>query len=547
MKNPLHVLLLAVLCAIPAAMCAQAPFTVMDSLDVNNIKVAHDVHGGMWHDQNSHAFCEFPKGSGKHIGFAAGLWMGGFDAAAQLSVSAHTYGGNNDYWPGPVPISGMLSYAESEKWARIWKVTKESLDTFFSLSVHTLVNTPRSILEWPGKGNIYATGYNNVPLGLSPTNYLPVTAPFVNVGGNPQVYEPLLGDYPLLKGDAMLWNTYTDVGPTHNETNTPPLRIQVACMTYGYKRNSIIDNVIFYEYLTYNANSVEIDSFTISLFADLDLGYGFDDYIGYDSTRSLGIIYNGGTNDTKYQDTIPMAGVRVLQWDFLDTCGTFIPAGSAMYNNNSAHPVTGSPTSGSQYYNYMTGSWRNGTPLVDGGNGTGPGVQVKYVYPGNPNTAEWSECGEMNPPGDRRIIISRNLGKLMPGQVNRFAFALVASPPKFQNGCPNADFTDIRAVSDTAEKYFCNPLLHLGVRNIPESMANLMVYPNPATSEMILDVPFAKGEEVLVYDATGRRVHTAVRRNGEKLVMDVNGLADGVYLVWYQSTQGRRTATFVKQ
>ena len=519
----------------------------MDSLDVNNIKVAHDVHGGMWHDQNLQPFCEFPKGSGKHIGMAAGLWIGGFDAAAQLSLSAHTYGSNNDYWPGPVSFSGPLSYTESQKWARIWKITRESLDTFFSLPVLTLANIPKSILEWPGAGNIYATGYNNMSLNFLSVPTIPGTAPFVNVGGNPQSYEPLMGDYPLLKGDAMLWNTYTDFGPTHDETNAPPMKMQIACLVYGYKRNSVIDNVIFYEYTTYNFNSNVIDSFSLGLFADLDLGYSFDDYMAYDSTRNLGIIYNGGGHDMHYQDTIPMAGVRVLRWDYFDTCGNFVPASNAMYNNNSADPVTGSPTAASQYYNYLTGSWRNGTPLVDGGNGTGPGVQVKYVYPGSPNTAEWSECGEMNLPGDRRIIISRNSGKVMPGEVNRFAFALVASPPKYQNGCPNADFTDIRAVSDTAEKYFCNPLLHLGVSNIAESKASLMVYPNPATAEMILDVPFGGGEEVVIYDATGRRVHTSVRRNGEKLVMDVSGLANGVYLVWYQSSDGRRTATFVKQ
>ena len=80
------------------------PFTTKEYLDINNIRAAQLVHGDMWWDPATSApQCEYPKGSGKHVGFAASLWMAGYDSQGQLKVAAQTYRSDgNDYWPGPI-------------------------------------------------------------------------------------------------------------------------------------------------------------------------------------------------------------------------------------------------------------------------------------------------------------------------------------------------------------------------------------------------------------------------------------------------------------
>ena len=61
------------------------PFTTKEYLDINNIRAAQLVHGDMWWDPATSApQCEYPKGSGNHVGFAASLWMAGYDSQGHL-------------------------------------------------------------------------------------------------------------------------------------------------------------------------------------------------------------------------------------------------------------------------------------------------------------------------------------------------------------------------------------------------------------------------------------------------------------------------------
>ncbi len=56
-------------------------------------------------------------------------------------------------------------------------------------------NTPIPILEWPANGNPFAKGAGGVALVVNHD-----LAPFVDVNGDGK-YNPLLGDYPAMKGD----------------------------------------------------------------------------------------------------------------------------------------------------------------------------------------------------------------------------------------------------------------------------------------------------------------------------------------------------------
>jgi hypothetical protein len=215
----------------------QTAFPYINYVDINNIKAATLVHGDLWWNTTlQYASCEFPKGSGKNIQFACSLWLSGFDAGNNLHVAAQTYRQTgNDYWPGPLDTNDTLTYATSQSWAYIWKVNQSDINTFNTISTHTIANTPTDILHWPAKGNPYAQGAGSTVLSINQD-----MAPFVDVNAD-GVYNALQGDYPAIKGDQTLFWVFSDNGPTHTETNGAPFKVEIHAMAYAYSRGTPVD------------------------------------------------------------------------------------------------------------------------------------------------------------------------------------------------------------------------------------------------------------------------------------------------------------------
>lgn len=281
-------LLLLLLTGITTASSAQTPFTRKDSINVNHINATVLLHGDLWNNPaTGKASCEYPKNSKKHISHAGSIWMSGYDESNQLHVTAQTYRQDgNDYWPGSLDASGTLSATVSAEWARFWKIRRTDIQYFLSLPEHTTLNTPISIMTWPAAGNTHATGAGLAPLSIPVGTSM---APFVDINGN-GIYEPLEGDYPDVKGDEALWWVYSDNGPTHDNTNGLPLGVEVHALSYAYSRNTLMDNVVYYEYTITNKSTHTYSNVRVAQFSDGDVGDYMDDYIGFDSAHRMSIF-----------------------------------------------------------------------------------------------------------------------------------------------------------------------------------------------------------------------------------------------------------------
>lgn len=69
-----------------------------------------------------------------------------------------------------------------------------------------------------------------------------------------------------------------------------------------------------------------------------------------------------------------------------------------------------------EFYNYMTGAWRDGTPLTAKGLGYNPGnpnlLRTGIAFPGYPDDSEaWTELNTQSPSGNRRALFNFDLGK----------------------------------------------------------------------------------------------------------------------------------------
>lgn len=542
---------------------AQTPFNTIEYIDANNVRASALVHGDMWWDPaTSKPSCEFPKGASTHVSTAAGLWMSAMDQQAQLHVSAQTYRiAGNDFWPGPLDSATATSYTTSSAWARIWKVNSSEISAFIADTPHTLANIPVSILEWPAKGNPYAKGANNTPLTVNRD-----MAPFFDADNNGS-YNPLNGDFPLIKGNQMLFWVFNDDGPLHNNTNGSPMHMEIKAVAYSYLMpGHPLNNIVYYEFNISNRSANSYNGYRFGFHADVDLGNFSDDFIGFDSSHRMGIVYNGKPTDGiglpgEYNTSIPVAGVTLIQLPG-DTLTSYMPAGSFMYYNNDNSGL-GNPANAAEYDHYLRSRFRDNTHLINdyiapgiASTGHGTGTNVNYVFPGNPNSSGlWSECQSGNPPGDRRFVVASGDATFAAGATKKIGMALVITNPG-NTGCPNSSFSSINIAADTAWWYYYHPLATItypqggngnGIANVV-SQKTLRIYPNPASNLLYIDAATGNSEaSVTLYDGTGRMIRPSFSRKNNTLEVDIAALPDGIYTVWYRSGNISQSNVFVKQ
>ncbi len=456
-----------------AAGCKEAQATI--DLNINNVRARIMTGGDMWYDRGTGtAQYEIPNGSGKNSLFAGSSWIGGYDAQGQLKVAAQTYRQNgNDYWPGPLdPDTKSIDAATCSEWDRFWRVDKSVINSFKELIRQgpDAVSDPKFdvIKEWPAKGNGYAKGANGNRLSILTASTFDY-APFVDVNGDGN-YDYKDGDYPDITGDQYIWWVFNDKGNIKGETKTDAIGLEVQTSAFAYSTKDALNDASFFIYRIINRGPLTMDSTYMATWTDADLGYAFDDYIGCDTVRGLGIEYNGNSIDGSggpgtYGNHVPMVGV-----DFFKGPHKYIhmPDGTikdsllsmqafTYFNNDNGN--YGNPTNGVEIYNYMTGSDRKGEIFNNDFHGPGipsnattAGPKTRFVFFGDPDKDTWSECTCGNPVGDRRFIHSAGAFQLIPGAVNDLIIGScwVADV----GGCPNTSFKKIRAADDVIQSLF---------------------------------------------------------------------------------------------
>jgi hypothetical protein len=429
-------------------------------LTVNNVRTIIFSGGDMWWDLfgGTNAWYYVPKVEDRSIGvssnFAGNVWFGGLDVGGQLKIGAQTYRQFGiDFWTGPLTkTDASVTLDVCSKYDKIFKMNRTDVDNFI---LNGGPITPE-IKDWPGNGDISL-------------DQAPVLAPFKDVN-NDDIYSPEAGDYPYYDiynnegkdntnvckarvfGDQTLWWVYNDNGGVHQATGGRSIGMEVRAQAFAFKTTDEINNMTFYNYEIINRSKFSLTQTYMTVWTDADLGYYGDDYIGCDVDRGLGYIYNADNDDQTvggvngYGSYIPALGCDFFQGpinteDGIDNDhdGMTDEPGEQMgmtifnYFNNSFPGVPiqqTDPDNAAQYYQYMTGLWRDGTPFTCGGNAYGGSIPTKYVYPADTYTsgpcgsAPWSELTAGNTPNDRRFMQSAGPFTLKPGQTNYITFGL---------------------------------------------------------------------------------------------------------------------------
>lgn len=279
------------------------PASASTNLDINNVRARIMNGGDMWWDLVQNAMYEVPKvteagESRKTALFAGALWIGGYDDGNNLRAAAMTYRQNDswDFFPGPLDIhTASTDESECIRWDKIFQVTRTEIDEFIETGGDVMSD---NIRDWPAYGD-QTKGQDK---------YM---APFVDTDGDGE-YDPYQGDYPDVSGDQTLWFVYNDKGNTHTETQSLAIGLEIQTMAFAFATNDEINNMTFYQQKIVNRSKNKLKDVYFGQWVDADLGFAYDDYVGCDSTRSLGICYNGDDFDegaNGYGSNPPSIGV----------------------------------------------------------------------------------------------------------------------------------------------------------------------------------------------------------------------------------------------
>ena len=456
-------------------------------LDVNNVRTRMNVGGGNWIDLESNASYEVPKGSGIHSFFSSAFWIGAKDEAEQLHLAAMQFRQSGmDYWPGPISADGTVSVDVCIENDRIYKLNRWAVDECRHRFNEVGYVIPTDIMEWPATGNANSATHAN--------------APFFDVDGN-GIYDATTGDYPAfafdgptnrgyhLMGDQCLWWVENDVGGTHTESGADSLGIELHWMAYAYATCDVLNDQTFYRINVINKGTHNYHDAYMAVWADPDLGFAQDDYVGCEVMRNLGYVYNGfdvdGTGGPQqYGAHPPAAGIGILQGprapenDGIDNDHDGevdewlepLMMSRFLFHNNSGqgNPATQNPNTGQDYYNYMRGIWMDGAPMCYGANGhpsggCDEGTPAAFMFPGTsdpqgfgtggvPQSA-WTEQTAGNVPFDRRFMLSVGPFDFELGAIKTFHYgALWARDTVGQ--APHASIDAIFAVKDYVQAKF---------------------------------------------------------------------------------------------
>lgn len=420
------------------------PATAITTVSINNMRSYLGTGGDIYYDTfNTAPGVEVPKNGGVYSIFAGAMWLGGLDIDGNLKIAANTYRTNaqgqavNDFWPGPLNNdSGETDASVCSAYDRHWTVTKSEIDNFVVTGTSST-----AIIEWPGKGNPFC------PVSLP---YGEVMAPFKDVNGD-GVYNFQDGDYPDVPGDESVWFVINDNGNTHTATGGAALGFQLNILHYALN-NATLAETHFTDYTIINKSTETINKTYLGTWLDPDLGDFLDDYVGCDTTLNLGICYNSDDNDVGgYGTDPPFVALKIIN-GILGEDNTKIGMSSFVYYNND-FSATGNPETAEEYYGYMTGLWKDGTPITYGGTGydVNSTDETAFMFPDDPSDSNgWSECNAGNLAGDRRFILATGPFTMEVGARRSITNAILWDDPTgvYTGGnCPNFD-----AITDLAEE-----------------------------------------------------------------------------------------------
>ena len=490
---------------------------------------------------------------------AAGLWIAGYNSGGTLRLFSREYLEQETY-PGPLdPATGFADPLNCENWDQIFEIEKWEIDALkLDYIVDGTLNQPPSqnILGWPATGNPFFESIHGFQLPES-TIHL---APFWD-NNQDGIYNPYHGDYPLVKGDKAMWTVHNDTGSEEDIHNNPwrtPIHLEFQTLVYQYSRDQeYLNNTTFFEFKIIHRGTETLTDTYFSLWANPELGFYQDDHFGIDTTNQLAFIYNADPYDDinyshyapeGYGLDIPLAGVKVLKP--FNNQHQALPFSSFTYfHRHSWHdmgPDISAPNTNQEYYNYMTGFWRDGQSFTLGERGRAGSTPYPFAFDGTLIEGKpWRMCNDWMLETNWDFLMNYGPTDFNPGDIFEFAFATLWIP---NQPVPCTDFNSIIEEGNAVADYYLQACQELEegykpYRSEPRiEPIFFRIRPNPSNQNAIVEVsiPGVRLESVKLYHINGRLIREWNSIQASFLNINTHFLATGTYIVEIQTDNGLR-------
>jgi hypothetical protein len=378
-------------------------------------------------------------------------------------------------------------------------------------------------------------------------------------------------------------------------------------MAYGYNDpgDELLNNTVFVHYDIYNRSDNTYYDTYLGAWADIDLGYARDDYIGSHLELGSYYVYNGTPVDGSgepfaYGFNPPTQGVTIVAGPYMDEDGFDNPDGgcdyslnglnfgdgivdnerlgmiSFIYHNNSGGSH-GDPQIAPDYYNYLKSLWKDNTPLLYGGNGheSSPGTvgpECRFMFPGASDPCNWGTDGVLpndgynqdgkywteetadngvpNPPEDRRGLGATGPFTFKPG--DRQELELAFSVGQGEDGPSSStqqlfeNLENLFELVDNGEIII--PSDQLAVDEQRGDKLSLRVYPNPVKDIVYIEVEGESDEylDYQIYNNLGNVVLSGQVFANIKNSVDIQKLEQGFYIIQVKREGGTFSGRIIK-
>jgi hypothetical protein len=228
-----------------------------------------------------------------------------------------------------------------------------------------------------------------------------------------------------------------------------------------------------------------------------------DDAIGSDSSRNILYAYN---HDVLDQPSFTSSGY-----------GAFPPAAGIISLNHTSHSIgrfwnyegyNGNPFSGLDYYNYLNGRNKDGTPFLNQ-----DGSETKFAHNAN---AENDLDIYPGPGTDIRGFLSAEHGTFAPGSSIHTSYAIAYARTK--DSTRFSPVLELLKTTDSIQEFYDNNIVNCGALSIDENVQefDFNVFPNPAIELVNIQV---EGQfQIELLDSKGSLVFTKSNCFGQEQI-----------------------------
>ena len=349
-------------------------------LESQKFKQGIQSNGVLFQDKESNPALFFPAQSQNPVVKFSGVWISSTDTNSTIRASILKNNNENDFTYGPLNITA--SKVDSQ-WDRVPIVKQNIIEEHILRYKESGYMPNENILNWPC----------NAPF---PSRN--ILASFADWNAN-LIYEPLLGEYPILSGNQSAYLVYNDWHANRTAIVSNPIGLEIKHEVYTKENNPLLFHSSFHRVLVTNKNTINFKALKLGIYLESNIGEGKSEFVRTLPFQNSVLIYSTKQSDSFYGTQIPAVIVQFLN----------APLAGSIYITQDNDLVTGMPQNAEEVNNLLSGKWTNAKRLTYGGNGVDGSNQARFIYPGLEDDVnqqfDWTEEKSGNLPGPRNILL----------------------------------------------------------------------------------------------------------------------------------------------